>query len=128
MEHVLYFDGNAKRICWTIKTDDSIKEQSRDHADIFLDRVTDLQSKYIALHVGLFWSIGVFIVKNNDTVKIMLDSDEMISHLSADIKSHDILAEHRKLFINQLAEQRNLKFEYEKINCKDNIASRTLGS
>ncbi len=126
MEHVLYSDGNTKRICWAIKTDDSTKEQSRDHADIFLDKVTDLQSKYIALHVGLFWSIGVFIIKNNDTVKIMLDSDEMISHLSADAASQDILAEHRKRFINQLAEQRNLKFEYEKIHRKDNIASRAL--
>jgi hypothetical protein len=128
MEHALYSDGNAKRICWAIKTNDSTEEQSRDHVDIFLDKVTDLQSKYIALHVGLFWSIGVFIIKNNDTVRIMLDSDEMISHLSSDVKSQDLLAERRKFFINQLAEQRSLKFEYVRIERSDNIASSRLRS
>lgn len=126
MEHLLYSDGNAKKISWTIKTENDLKEQFRDHADIFLDKVTDLQSKYIALHVGLFWSIGVFIIKNEDTVKIMLDSDEMIYHLSSDAKSDDQMLEHRKRFINQLGTQRNLKFIYEKINAAENSASKFL--
>jgi hypothetical protein len=126
MEHVLYSDGNAKRICWTIKTQDIVKDQFREQAEIFLDQVTDLQSKYIALHVGLFWSIGVFIIKNGDTVKIMLDSDEMFSHLSSDKISQDAFAENRKGFINQLASQRNLKLQYEKINVAQNIASKML--
>ncbi len=122
----MYSDGNAKKISWTIKTKNDLKEQFRDHADIFLDKVTDLQSKYIALHVGLFWSIGVFIIKNGDTVRIMLDSDEMISHLSSDIKSNDQIREHRKRFINQLGSQRNLRFIYEKINPAENSASKFL--
>lgn len=126
MEHLLCSDGNAKKISWTIKTENDLKEQFRDHADIFLDKVTDLQSKYIALHVGLFWSIGVFIIKNEDTVKILLDSEEMISHLSSDIKSDDQMLEHRKRFINQLGSQRNLKFIYEKINSAENSASKFL--
>ena len=126
MEHSLYSDGNAKRISWVIKTEDNLKEQSRDHADIFLDKVTDLQSKYIALHVGLFWSIGVFIIKNNDTVKIMLDSDDVIAHLSSDQKSKDMVLEHRKGFINQLGSQRNLKFVYEKISSVNNDATKFL--
>lgn len=126
MEHLLCSDGNAKKISWTIKTENDLKEQFRDHADIFLDRVTNLQSKYIALHVGLFWSIGVFIIKNNDTVKIMLDSDEMIRHLSSDAKSDDQIQEHRKRFINQLGTQRNLKFIYEKIDPTENNASKFL--
>lgn len=126
MEHLLYSDGNAKRISWTIKTENALKEQFRDHADIFLDKVTNLQSKYIALHVGLFWSIGVFIIKNEDTVKIMLDSEEMISHLSSDTKSDDQILEHRKKFINQLGSQRNLRFTYEKINSAENNASKFL--
>ncbi|TBR25837.1 MAG: hypothetical protein EPO63_01215 [Candidatus Nitrosotenuis sp.] len=126
MEHLLYSDGNAKKISWTIKTENDLKEQFRDHADIFLDKVTDLQSKYIALHVGLFWSIGVFIIKNEDTVKILLDSEEMISHLSSDIKSDDQMLEHRKRFINQLGSQRNLKFIYKKINSAENSASKFL--
>lgn len=126
MEHLLYSDGNAKKISWTIKTENDLKEQFRDHADIFLDKVTDLQSKYIALHVGLFWSIGVFIIKNEDTVKIMLDSDEMIYHLSSDAKSDDQMLEHRKRFINQLGTQRNLKLIYEKITAAENSASKFL--
>lgn len=126
MEHLLYSDGNTKKISWAIKTENDLKEQFRDHADIFLDKVTNLQSKYIALHVGLFWSIGVFIIKNEDTVKIMLDSDEMIFHLSSDTKSDDHLLEHRKKFINQLGSQRNLKFVYEKINPAENSASKFL--
>ena len=126
MEHLLYSDGNAKKISWAIKTENDLKEQFRDHADIFLDKVTNLQSKYIALHVGLFWSIGVFIIKNGDTVRIMLDSEEMISHLSSDIKSNDQLPEHRKMFINQLGSQRNLKFIYEKIDSAENSASKFL--
>jgi hypothetical protein len=126
MMHTLYSDGNAKRICWAIKTDQTAQEQFREHADIYLDKVTNLQSKYIALHVGLFWSIGVFIIKNGDTIKIPLDSDEMITHLSSDIKSPDEFAEQKKKFINQLATQRNLTFQYEKIEQKDNQATRLL--
>jgi hypothetical protein len=126
MEHLLYSNGNAKRISWTIKTKNDLKEQWRDHADIFLDKVTDLQSKYIALHVGLFWSIGVFIIKNDDTVRIMLDSEEMILHLSSDTKSDDQILENRKIFINQLGTQRNLKFIYEKIDPKENSATKFL--
>ena len=126
MEHILYSDGNAQRICWTIKTHDIIKEQFREQAEIFLDRVTNLQSKYIALHVGLFWSIGVFIIKNGETVKIMLDSDDMITHLSSDKISQDAFAENRKGFINQLASQRNLNLQYEKIDAVQNISSKML--
>jgi len=44
--------------------------------------VTSLQSKYIALHVGLFWGIGIFIIKNEDIVKIKLDEKIMYDHLS----------------------------------------------
>lgn len=126
MEHLLYSDGNAKKISWAIKTENDLKEQFRDHADIFLDKVTDLQSKYIALHVGLFWSIGVFIIKNQDTVKILLDSEEMITHLSSDMKSNDQMIEYRKMFINQLGSQRNLKFIYEKIDPAENNAAKFL--
>jgi hypothetical protein len=56
----------------------------------------------------------------------MLDSDEMITHLSSDNKSQDAFAENRKGFINQLASQRNLKLQYEKINTVQNISSKML--
>ena len=87
-----------------------------------------MQSKYIALHVGLFWSIGVFIIKNGDTVKIMLDSDDMLTHFSSDEKSQDVFVENRKGFINQLASQRNLKLQYEKIETAQNISTKMLQS
>jgi hypothetical protein len=126
MIHTVFCDGNAKRICWTIKTNNTTVDQFRDHADIYLDKVTDLQSKYIALHVGIFWGIGVFIIKNGDTIQIHLDSDEMIQHLSSDQKSSDPLIEGKKKFINQLAEQRGLVYQYSKIPLQENISSRML--
>ncbi len=124
--HTLFSDGNPKRICWSIKTDENVVDQFRDHADIYIDRVSDLQSKYIALHVGIFWSIGVFIVKNGDTIKIQLDSDEMIKHLSTNQTSDDKLIEGKKGFINQLASQRSLVYQYEKINPEQNISTKML--
>lgn len=124
--HTLFSDGNQKRICWSIKTDQNTAEQFRDHADIYLDKVSEIQSKYIALHVGIFWSIGVFIVKNGDTVRIQLDSDEMIKHLSTDQTSDDRLIEGKKGFINQLATQRSLVYQYEKINSAQNISTKLL--
>ncbi|HET8719499.1 MAG TPA: hypothetical protein VFM64_00700 [Candidatus Nitrosotenuis sp.] len=126
MDHILYSDGNAKRISWAIKTSNETKEQFREHAEIYLDQVTNLQSKYIALHVGIFWSIGVYIIKNGDMVKIMLDSDEMLEHLTSDMQSQDRLSELRKGFINQLGDQRSIKFEYEKIESSNNIATKML--
>ena len=41
-----------------IQTNDSIIEQKREHSEIYLNKVTIQQSKYIAIHVGLFWGIG----------------------------------------------------------------------
>lgn len=126
MIHTMFCDGNAKRICWAIQTDHRIVEQFREHADIYLDKITDAQSKYIALHVGIFWGIGVFIIKNGDTIQIQLDSDEMIQHLSNNQKSTDPLIEGKKRFINQLAAQRNLTYYYSKITSKENISSKML--
>jgi hypothetical protein len=124
--HTLFSDGNQKRICWSIKTDQNTAEQFRDHADIYLDKVNEIQSKYIALHVGIFWSIGVFIIKNGDTIRIQLDSDEMIKHLSTDQVSDDKLIEGKKGFINQLATQRSLIYQYEKIDSAQNISTKLL--
>ncbi|MFM7795141.1 MAG: hypothetical protein ACKO7N_00055, partial [Candidatus Nitrosotenuis sp.] len=109
-----------------IESDKKRVEQFRDHAEIYMDIVSDIQSKYIALHVGIFWGIGVFIIKNGDTLKIQLDSDEMIQHLSTDEKSSDRLIEDKKRFIKMLAEQRDLKYLYCKIPHENNISSKLL--
>jgi len=126
MEHILYADGNEKRIAWAIKTEKILNEQFRDHVDTYVDKVSKIQSKYIALHVSMFWGIGVFIIKNHDTIRMKLDSAEMIKHLSSDFRSHDMLAEHRKRSINQLATQRNLNLIYESIKSEENMATKML--
>lgn len=126
MEHVLFFDGNTKRISWVIQTDNSIIEQKREHADIYLDKVTDQQSKYIGLHVGMFWGIGTFIIKNQDVVKIAIDDKLMFENLSLNQKSHDEFVEKRTHFIRQLIEQRKLKIQYELISPDKNLAAKKI--
>ena len=126
MEHVLFFDGNTKRISWAIQTDNSIIEQKREHADSYLDKVTNLQSKYIGLHIGLFWGIGTFILKNYDTVKIAIDEKSIFEHLSLNQKNDDLFIEKRTYFIRQFIEQRKLKVQYELIAPEKNLASKII--
>ena len=126
MEHVLFFDGNTKRISWVIQTNSSVIEQKREHADIYLDKVTNQQSKYIGLHVGLFWCIGTFIIKNQDIVKVAIDDNSMFKHLSTNQKSHDEFIEKRTCFIKQLIEQRKLKVHYELITADKNLATKKI--
>lgn len=126
MMHIVFCDGNAKRISWSIKTDQNTIEQFREQAEIYVDQVSSIQATYIALHVAIFWGIGVFIIKNGDTLKIQLESDEMIQHLSTDQISNDKLAEDKKKFINMLSAQRSLLYQYEKITHEQNISSKML--
>jgi hypothetical protein len=63
MDHTYYFDANKKMISWTIETNKVMKEQKRTQAEYYYDQVPVEQSKYIALHVGIFWGIGRFIIK-----------------------------------------------------------------
>ncbi|MSV33840.1 MAG: hypothetical protein EXS76_03895 [Nitrosarchaeum sp.] len=126
MEHVLFFDGNTKRISWVIQTDNSVIEQKREHADIYLDKVTNQQSKYIGLHVGLFWGIGTFIIKNQDVVKVAIDDNSIFEHLSTNQKNYDEFIEKRTCFIRQLIEQRKLKVHYELIATDKNLAAKKI--
>ncbi|MEK6971121.1 MAG: hypothetical protein AABW60_00015 [Thermoproteota archaeon] len=127
MKHVFYCDGNQKKIAWVIQTDGNAIEQLRDHADIYLDKITDEQSRFIALHVGVFWGIGKFIIKNNDTVSILMDSKSMFEHLNGDKQSDDSFIQNRSVFINQIVEQRKLNIECQLIDAKDNLAHKLLG-
>ena len=126
MEHVLFFDGNTKRISWVIQTNNSVIEQKREHVDIYLDKITNQQSKYIGLHVGLFWGIGIFIIKNQDVVKVAIDDNSIFEHLSTNQKSHDEFIEKRTYFIRQLIEQRKLKVHYELITADKNLAAKKI--
>lgn len=127
MEHVFFCDGNQKRISWIIQSDDSKVEQFREQAEIYLDKVSVLQSKYIALHAGIFWCVGRFIIKNGDTIKVMLESKPMYEHLTG-ITSSDSFTESRTSFLNQLIQQRKLVVQYELIEPEKNIATRLLSS
>jgi len=126
LEHVLFFDGNAKRISWVIQTNKSVIEQKRKHAEIYLDKITNQQSKYIGLHVGLFWGIGTFIIKTQDVVKVAIDDNSIVEHLSTNQKNHDEFIEKRTYFIRQLIEQRKLKVHYELITADKNLAAKKI--
>jgi hypothetical protein len=126
LEHVLFFDGNTKAISWVIQTNNSTIEQKREHVDIYLDKVTSQQSKYIGLHVGMFWGIGTFIIKNQNVVKIAIDDKSIFEHLSTNQKSHDELIEKRTHFIRQLIEQRELKIQYVLITPDENLAAKKI--
>ena len=128
MYHIFYLDGDAKKISWVIQTKDSTVEQNRDHADIYKNKVTSLQSKYIALHVGLFWGIGIFIIKNEDIVKIKLDEKIMYDHFTSNSKIEDEFVEKRIQFIRQLIEQRKLKIEFEMIDSDKNLAKKNINA
>ena len=126
MEHVYFSNGNQKRISWVIQNEKTNIEQYREHAENYLDLVSVEQSKYIALHVGIFWCIGVFIIKNGDIIKIMLDSESMYDHLSNNTASTDTFIEIRTGFIKQLIDQRKLMIKYELITPEQNIATSAL--
>ena len=128
MCHVFYSDGNAKKISWVIQTRDSTVEQNRDHAEIYKDKVTSLQSKYIALHVGLFWGVGVYIIKNENSVKIKLDEKIMYDHFTSNLKIEDEFIEKRIQFIKQLIEQRKLNIEFQMIDTDKNLARKSINA
>ena len=124
MDHVLYSDGNAKRISWLIQTNDSSVDQSREHADIYRDKISNMQSKYIALHIGLFWGIGIFAIRNGDHVKIKLDDKTMFEQMTDGLKIKDEFILNRVRFIDQLIAQRKLKIEFELISHSDNLVNK----
>ena len=126
MNHAFYPDGNEKKISWAIQTNDSIIDQSREHVEIYKNKISNLQSKYVALHVGLFWGIGVFRIKNEDIVKIKLDEKTMFDQLSQDLKIEDKFIVNRIKFIKQLTMQRKLKIQFELIEQKENLANKIL--
>ena len=126
MDHVFYLDGNEKKISWAIQTNDSVIDQSREHVEIYKNKISRLQSKYVALHIGLFWGIGVFRIKSEDIIKIKLDEKTMFDQLSQDLKIEDKFIVNRIKFIKQLTIQRKLKIQFELIEQKDNLANEVL--
>lgn len=126
MDHIFYSDGNVKRVSWLIQTNDSVVDQSREHVDIYKDKISNMQSKYVALHIGLFWGIGIFVIKNGDHIKIKLDDKTMFEQITSNLKIKDEFIQNRVKFISQLILQRKLKIEFELILQNDNLANKLL--
>ncbi|MDE1811537.1 MAG: hypothetical protein KGH86_00420 [Thaumarchaeota archaeon] len=126
MEHIYFFDGDQKKISWTIENTQSRSEESRVHAEYFYNIVTQEQSKYIALHVGIFWSIGRYIIKNGDVIKVMLDQKSMFDRLVKNQPTDDIFIERRIIFIDQIIKQRDLDVRYQLIDPSENKSTKLL--
>ena len=131
MEHELFFDGNLKEYSWAIKTEKEIVNQIREHPPAYLsggklDIKTNEESKFVALHVGIYWGLGVFIIKDFDKVHVMCDSKEMYEILIQQRKTSDQLIDDKIHFINQLVGHRNLKLEYHLMDPTKNIATEHL--
>jgi hypothetical protein len=126
LEHIFHLDGSPKEISWVLKNKEQTIEEKRKHAEIYLDKITVEQSKYIAYHVGIFWCIGTFRIKNEDIVNVMLESKSMYEHLEKNVSSDDDFIKTRTSFIKQLIKQRKLKINYRLIMPKENLASKLI--
>ena len=128
MEHELFFDGNLKEYSWSIKTEKEIANQIREHPPAYLsggklEIKNKEESRFVALHVGIYWGLGVFIIKDFDKIHVMCDSIEMYEILIQQHKTLNQIIDDKIHFINQLVGHRNLKLEYHLIEVIKNIAA-----
>ena len=131
MKHELFFDGTVKQYTWSIKTESKIVNQIRRHPPAYisggkLNVKNNEESKFIALHVGIYWGLGVFIIRDLDTVDVMCDSKEMYDILVSKYQTDNQIINDKIYFINQLATQRNLELNYHVIELVENIATENL--
>ena len=89
MNHKLFLDGTKTKFSWILQTGDSTKKEFRVHPPAYysgykIDVQNDEQSKFIALHVGLYWGIGVFIIHDGDVIDVMCDSKKMYDIMNSD--------------------------------------------
>ena len=131
MEHELFFDGNLKEYSWSIKTGEEVVNQIREHPPAYLsggklEIKNNEESRFVALHVGIYWGLGVFIIKDFDKINIMCDSKEMYKILIQQHKTLNQIIDDKIYFINQLIDHRNLKLEYRLIKKKKNMATKHL--
>ena len=100
--------------------------QNRKHVEGYKNKITVIQSKYVALHVALFWGIGTFNIKNEDQVKIKLDEKIIYQQLKNEITVHDEFIKNKIKFIENFIKQRKLKVEFEIIGLENNKATEIL--
>ena len=131
MNHKLFLDGTKTKFSWIVQTGDQVKKEFREHPPAYysgykLDVKNDEQSKFIALHVGLYWGIGVFIIKDGDTVDVMCDSKKMYDILSSKHGTSDQIINDKINFINLFIEQRKLTINYHLMDSDKNPASELI--
>ena len=131
MEHEIFFDGNTKEYSWSIKTESNIANQIREHPPAFrsggkLNITNNEESKFVALHVGIYWGLGVNIIKDNDVVNVMCDSEIMFGIMTKGEKNDNEIINDKVYFINQLTNLRKLKINYKFLESRKNIATRHL--
>ena len=133
MEHDLFFNGTVKKYSWSIRTGSEIVDQIRPHPPAYLsggklDVKNDIESKFIALHVGIYWGLGVFIIRDNDTINVMCDSNKMYEILFNNTTTDNQIINDKLHFINQLTNHRNLKINYQIIESKKNLATKSTST
>ena len=111
MEHILYLHGDLTNISWVIQTKELSVSQNRKHTENYNNKITKIQSKYVALHVALFWGIGTFKIKNEDSVKIKLDEKIMYQQLKTEIVTKDEFIKNKIKFIDKFHKAKKTKSE-----------------
>ena len=133
MEHELFFDGTIKKYSWAIKNESKTVHQKREHPPAYLsggklDVKNNEESKFISLHVGIYWGLGVFIIKDHDTLNVMCDSKNIYEILTNNKKTDSQIINDKIYFINQLTNHRNLKINYQIIESKKNLATKSTST
>ena len=131
MKHTLFLDGTKTKISWIIQTGSDIRKEFRVHPPAYysgykLDVKNDEQSKFIALHVGLYWGVGVFVIKDGDIVDVMCDSKKMYNIMNLKEETTDQIINDKIHFTNLFIEQRKLIINYHLINNDKNLASELI--
>jgi hypothetical protein len=78
------------------------------------------------MHVGLFWGIGRFIIKDKDNIILKIDDKSMFNQLSKIENPSDEFIKTKINFITQLISQRKLKINFVFVDKKENLASKLL--
>ena len=131
MEHKLFLDGTIDKFSWIIQTGGKVRKEFRVHPPAYysgykLNVKNDEQSKFIALHVGIYWGIGVYIIKDGDTINVMCDSKKMYDILNSKDKTSDQIINDKIHFTNLFIEQRKLVVNYHLIGSDENTASEII--
>jgi len=127
----LFLDGTKTKFSWILQTGNNTRKEFRVHPPAYysgykLDVKNDEQSRFIALHVGLYWGIGVFVIQDGDTVDVMCYSQEMYDIINSKKETTDQIINDKIHFTNLFIEQRKLIVNYHLIKNDDNPASELI--